>query len=290
MLHKRALLATLALLALPVASCGDAETDAPPASNGAAGDDVGLRHDGRVRRPARGDLRPGRADGLDRPEVPAAVVVRRAKTGEYEGFDIDVATEIATRLGVDIAWQTPAWDSHHRGQLERPLGHERGLDDADQRAPRGARLHPAVLLHACRGRRERRQHDVTDLTTDLDGEDIGVCSACTYEQFLNEDLGDQGLHVRLRHRRRQGQRATTPTPRALQDLALGDGARLDAVITSLTTAQGFIDAGKPVKIVGDPVFYEPLGGRHRQERDRRPDVVRRGGRRRSSARCTTTAR
>ena len=45
---------------------------------------------------------------------------------------------------------------------------------------------------------------------------------------------------------------------ALNDLALGDGTRLDAVITSLTTAQGFIDAGEPVKIVGDPVFYEPL--------------------------------
>ena len=42
---------------------------------------------------------------------------------------------------------------------------------------------------------------------------------------------------------------------ALQDLANG---RLDAVITSVTTAQGYIDAGNPVKIVGDPVFYEPL--------------------------------
>ncbi len=26
----------------------------------------------------------------------------------------------------------------------------------------------------------------------------------------------------------------------------------------MTTAQGYIDAGNPVKIVGDPVFYEPL--------------------------------
>jgi len=42
---------------------------------------------------------------------------------------------------------------------------------------------------------------------------------------------------------------------ALQDLANG---RLDAVITSVTTAQGYIDAGNPVQIVGDPVFYEPL--------------------------------
>jgi polar amino acid transport system substrate-binding protein len=45
---------------------------------------------------------------------------------------------------------------------------------------------------------------------------------------------------------------------ALQDLAIGDGDRLDAVITSLTTAQGYIDKGNPVKVVGDPVFYEPL--------------------------------
>ena len=29
-------------------------------------------------------------------------------------------------------------------------------------------------------------------------------------------------------------------------------------MTSLTTAQGFIDSGQPVKIVGDPLFYEPL--------------------------------
>jgi polar amino acid transport system substrate-binding protein len=31
--------------------------------------------------------------------------------GEMEGFDVDVATEIATRLGVEVAWETPAWDS-----------------------------------------------------------------------------------------------------------------------------------------------------------------------------------
>ena len=32
------------------------------------------------------------------------------QTGEYEGFDIDVATEIAKRLGVDVAWEAPTWD------------------------------------------------------------------------------------------------------------------------------------------------------------------------------------
>ena len=30
--------------------------------------------------------------------------------GDYQGFDIDVGTEIAKRLGVEIAFETPSWD------------------------------------------------------------------------------------------------------------------------------------------------------------------------------------
>jgi ABC-type amino acid transport substrate-binding protein len=33
------------------------------------------------------------------------------ETGEYEGFDIDVATEIATRLGVEVEFTDPAFDA-----------------------------------------------------------------------------------------------------------------------------------------------------------------------------------
>jgi len=32
-------------------------------------------------------------------------------TGKYEGFDFDVATEIAKRLGVDVAWKARGWDT-----------------------------------------------------------------------------------------------------------------------------------------------------------------------------------
>jgi polar amino acid transport system substrate-binding protein len=45
---------------------------------------------------------------------------------------------------------------------------------------------------------------------------------------------------------------------AIQDLTLGDGDRLDAVMSATPTLQGAIDKGKPIKIVGDPLFYEPL--------------------------------
>ena len=46
---------------------------------------------------------------------------------------------------------------------------------------------------------------------------------------------------------------------ALQDLALGDGVRLDAVLTAQPTGAGVIADGLPLKQLGDPVFFEYLG-------------------------------
>ena len=72
-----------------------------------------------------------------------------AETGEYEGFDIDVANEIAKRLGRGSArLGDPGLGGTHRGKLERPLGHERRVDDAGRRASEGAELHGAVLVRA----------------------------------------------------------------------------------------------------------------------------------------------
>lgn len=175
----------------------------------------------------------------------------------YEGFDIDVATEIASRLGVEIAWETPSWDVLTAGNWN-----DRWDMSVGSMTPTNERQEvlyftqpyyftPAVVVvHA-------DNTSVSDLTADLDGATIGVCSACTYEAFLNKDLNIEGFEFDFVIDDAQVQGYDTDTT-ALQDLALGDGARLDAVITSLTTAQGYINEGNPVKIVGDPVFYEPL--------------------------------
>ena len=44
----------------------------------------------------------------------------------------------------------------------------------------------------------------------------------------------------------------------LDDLRLGDGVRLDAGISALPTVAEAIKSGYPLKIVGKPVFFEPL--------------------------------
>ena len=98
---------------------------------------------------------------------------------------------------------------------------------------------------------------INDLSTDLDGKTIGVCSGCSYEQYLNGSLEIEGFTFDFVVDDPTIKGYDTDTT-ALEDLALGDGTRLDAAMTSVTTAQGFIDTGKPEKIVGDPLFYEPL--------------------------------
>jgi polar amino acid transport system substrate-binding protein len=176
------------------------------------------------------------------------------QTGKYEGFDIDVATEIAKRLGVDVAWETPAWDiitaGSWNGRWDTTVGSMTPTNDRQKVLyfTQPYNYTPAVVVVGA------DNDDVSDLSTDLDGKKIGVCAGCTYEQYLNKDLDIEGYTFDFVIDDAEVSGYDTDTT-ALQDLVNG---RLDAVITSVTTAQGYIDAGNPVKIVGDPVFYEPL--------------------------------
>ncbi len=176
------------------------------------------------------------------------------QTGEYEGFDIDVATEIAERLGVDVAWEAPSWDvitaGSWNGRWDTTVGSMTPTNDRQEvlHFTEPYNYTPAVVVVLA------DDSSVTDLSTDLDGKKIGVCSGCTYDQFLTKDLAIDGYEFDFVIDDAEVSGYDTDTT-ALQDLA---NLRLDAVITSVTTAQGYIDAGNPVKIVGDPVFYEPL--------------------------------
>jgi polar amino acid transport system substrate-binding protein len=176
------------------------------------------------------------------------------QTGEYEGFDIDVATEIAERLGVDVAWEAPTWDvitaGNWNGRWDTTVGSMTPTNERQEvlyfTAPYN--YTPAVVVVT------EDNDEVSDLTTDLDGKKVGSCSPCTYSDFLEKKLAIEGYEFDFIIDDAEISGYGTDTT-ALEDLVNG---RLDAVITSVTTAQGYIDEGNPVKIVGDPVFYEPL--------------------------------
>ncbi|WP_243058142.1 transporter substrate-binding domain-containing protein [Nocardioides sp. SR21] len=179
------------------------------------------------------------------------------KTNEYVGFDIDVATEIANRLGVDIAWETPSWDvitaGSWNGRWDMSVGSMTPTNDRQEVLDFTQPYYytPAVVAV------NADNDSVADLSADLDGTTIGVCAGCTYEQFLDKSLAIEGFTFDFVIDDAEIVGYDTDTT-AMQDLAVGDGDRLDAAITSITVAQGFEKAGNPTKIVGDPIFYEPL--------------------------------
>jgi polar amino acid transport system substrate-binding protein len=98
--------------------------------------------------------------------------------------------------------------------------------------------------------------DITDVKTDLDGKTIGVCGACTYEFYLDGTLNIPGNYDFVVDNPQIKTYDTDSS--AIQDLALGDGVRLDAAMSSLTTLKQAEESGTPIKIVGDPLYYEPL--------------------------------
>jgi len=195
------------------------------------------------------------------PAYPPQSVLNK-DTGKYEGFDIEVATEIAKRLGVEIAWEAPAWETitagSWNGRWDASVG---SMTVTPERAevltfsPPYYYTPAAIAVH-------KDNTTITD-ATGLSGKKIGVCGGCTYDLYLQNKLviakDETGEAVEIPSAVKDPDIVTSDTDAAsLQDLALGDGRRLDAVISAQPTIQAAIDAGAPLKIVGAPVFYEPL--------------------------------
>jgi polar amino acid transport system substrate-binding protein len=175
-------------------------------------------------------------------------------TGEYEGFDIDVATAIADAIGVDVAWEAPAWETiiagSWNGRWDLSVGSMTITPEREEVLHFSTPYYftPAVVVVGA------SDDSISDLTTDLDGQTIGVCGGCTYDSYLQGNLEIPGESFEFVIDDAEIVTTDTDTT-AIEQLVQG---RVAAVMTSATVAQGAIDAGLPVKVVGDPLFYEPL--------------------------------
>ena len=135
------------------------------------------------------------------------------------------------------------------------MGHQGRLDDDHARAAEVLDFTPpyyytpaAIAVH--------KDNTTINGVADLDGKKIGVCGGCTYDLYLQNKLeiaqDESGSPVKIDvggHRIPTIKTYDTDST-ALERLSLGDGRRLDAVISAQPTLQAAIDAGKPIKIVG----------------------------------------
>jgi polar amino acid transport system substrate-binding protein len=176
--------------------------------------------------------------------------------GELEGFDIDVAAAIAEQLGVEACFVSPAWDTMIGGNWADRFDYAVGsITITPERIELFHFSQPyyttpaALFVHA----------DASYTSPEeLSGKAIGVCSGCTYESYLLGTLvipGVPDIDYVITDAEVKGYDTDST---ALEDLALGDGLRLDGVITAQPTGQEAINNGRPLKQVGDPLYFEYL--------------------------------
>ncbi len=179
--------------------------------------------------------------------------------GEWTGFDVEVAREVASRLGVELELIAIDWDLITGGSWNARWDLSIGSMTATEE--RGAILwftNPYYYTPA--GFAVHVDNTTFQSVEDLDGALIGVGTETTYERWLNRDLtiAIEGYQINYPDWEPGEVRPYSTDAEAIQDLALGDGVRLDAAMSAIPTLQEAINTGQPLRLLGGPAFYEPL--------------------------------
>jgi len=181
--------------------------------------------------------------------------------GELEGFDISVAKEMAKRLGVKIEFITPDWDLITAGKWGKRW--DVSIGSMTPTAERKQALLFTIPYYSSPAQFAVHKKNTTIKTlSDLAGKKIGIASETTNERYLQRDLKIEDVKI-VYQTWKPGELKTYPTDaNHIEDLSLGDGARLDAVFTSRQTLaeaiQSGCGSGCPLKMLGEPPYYEPL--------------------------------
>ncbi|MGH6891240.1 MAG: transporter substrate-binding domain-containing protein [Dongiaceae bacterium] len=182
------------------------------------------------------------------------------ESGEVVGFDVDISKEIAKRLGVGYKVDTPSWEiivaGNWNGRWDICVC---SMTPTKERAEvldfvNEYYASPAVIAVNV---------DNADIKSaaDLNGKKVGAQAGTTYEKYVQKTLvidipGAKPVEYPF------AEASVVPydsEDTAFQDLALGTGKRLDAIVSNyLTTIDRVKNAPDKFKIVGDTLFGEPI--------------------------------
>jgi polar amino acid transport system substrate-binding protein len=179
-------------------------------------------------------------------------------SSELTGFDIAVSVAIADKLGVEACFVTPDWTLITGGNWANRW--DLSIGSMTITPERMSKLYftqpyyttPAAFF-------VNNANTTYKQLSDLDGKKIGGATGTTYDFYLAGTLQIPGETINLVVKDAKFVGYETDL-NALQDLALGDGVRLDAVLTAQPTGAGAIKDGMPLKQLGDPVYFEYLAG------------------------------
>ncbi len=181
--------------------------------------------------------------------------------GELEGFDVSVAKEVAKRMGVNVKFITPDWDLITAGRWGKRWDISIGsMTPTKER--KNALLFTLPYYSSPAQFAIHKDNTTIKTLADLAGKTIGVAGETTNERYLQKDLSIEDVKI-VYQNWKPGKLKTYPTDaNHIEDLSLGDGLRLDAIFTSRQTLAEAIrngcGNGCPLKMLGEPPYYEPL--------------------------------
>lgn len=180
-------------------------------------------------------------------------------SNQMVGFDIDVSREIAKRLGVEVTFQTPDWATLTGGRWQGR--YDLGVGSVTPTKARSQVIDFAGIYYYSPYVYVVHKDSDAKSVDDLKGKVIGVETATTSEDFINRklEIDAPGLPP-VEYKLEPGEvRTFADSMLPFDDLRLGAGVRLDAVIAPEQTALNAIKNGYPVKVLeGDYAFREPL--------------------------------
>jgi polar amino acid transport system substrate-binding protein len=182
-------------------------------------------------------------------------------SGEVVGFDVDISKEIAKRLGVEYKVETPSWEIIVAGNwngrwdicvcsMTPTAERAQVLDFVNEYYAA-----PAVVVVNV---------DNNDIKgpADLSGKKVGAQAGTTYEKYVQKQLVIEVPGGTAKIDYPFAEATVVPydsEDTAVQDLALGTGKRLDAIVSGYLTAKERVDnAPDKFKIVGEPLYGEPI--------------------------------
>ena len=172
---------------------------------------------------------------------------------QFQGFDVEIAKDLAAKLDVEPCFVTPPWSQLiagnwgdnwdiHVGSVAITYDRMKNLYFTQ---PYYAT--PTVLM-------VHKENTTYHAPEDLSGKRIGVCAGCTFEAYLEGMLKIPGEEIAYRIKNVQIVAYENEDP-AIKDLSMGDGVELDAVMTILPKASAAIEAGSPIRILKEPILF-----------------------------------
>ena len=176
--------------------------------------------------------------------------------GTFDGYDVELVSEVAKRLGLRARFKTPSFSTVLSGTWQGEWDLAPSITPTAQRS---VNLDfPVIYEYSLSVLAVHRDNSRIRTPADVSRKRIGVQKSTEYEQYLTREPFDVLNMPPIVYKIEDPIVVTFETAdESFEALAKGDGKELDGVINSLSTIMSEIKNGRPFKVVGSALMYTP---------------------------------